>query len=244
METVIFSGMGNSLAVGNELKALLGAAGTEDEILWVFPVYAWGVPPMLVRHIESLDLTGRVCHMVCTYGDEAGRIDCQWRSLILSRGGTPGGIYGVKMPNTYVCLPFFDVDSPQVRQAKLDAASGRIAAIAEAIAAGRRDTDLYFGSLPGFKSRVIYPWFFTHLMKTHKFHHTDGCTACGVCAKSCPAGNISRDADGAPLWGDYCAFCLRCYHICPHHAVAYGRHTARKGQYLNPNFRPCRFPLV
>ena len=30
--------------------------------------------------------------------------------------------------------------------------------------------------------------------------------------------------------------CLRCYHICPRRAVAYGKSTATKGQYLNPDF--------
>ena len=29
--------------------------------------------------------------------------------------------------------------------------------------------------------------------------------------------------------------CLACYHVCPKHAVQYGRRTKRKGQYLNPN---------
>lgn len=243
METVIFSGMGNSQAVGEALMGLLADAGTEADMLWVFPVYAWGVPPVLVRYIEGLDLTGRVCHMVCTFGDEAGRTDRQWRRLIAGRGGTPGGVYGVRMPNTYVCLPFFDVDSPRVRQAKLDAAGERIEAIARAIASGSRATDLYYaGPLPGLKSRLIYPWFFRNQMKMGRFHHTVGCTGCGVCASACPSGNITRDVDGAPQWGSDCAFCLRCYHICPQHAVAYGRQTSGKGQYLHPKFRPSRFP--
>lgn len=235
METIIFSGMGNSRWVGEQLRQKLADCGTEADMLWVFPVYSWGVPPVLVRHIESLDLTGRVCHMVCTYGDEAGHIDRQWRRLITSRGGTVGGIFGVLMPNTYVCLPFFDVDSPKVRAAKLAAAPARVEAMARALAEGRRDTDLHIGPLPAFKSGVIYPWFFKHQMKSGKFHHTAGCTACGICAKNCPVGNISRDSDGAPVWGPDCAFCLRCYHICPHHAVAYGKITARKGQYLLRN---------
>lgn len=34
-----------------------------------------------------------------------------------------------------------------------------------------------------------------------------------------------------PVWGDNCTQCLACYHICPVHAVEYGKVTAKKGQY-------------
>ena len=36
---------------------------------------------------------------------------------------------------------------------------------------------------------------------------------------------------GRPAWSDRCALCLRCYHICPHRAVQYGRATAAKSRY-------------
>ncbi len=237
MEVRIFSGMGNSLAVGSRLRSLL-ADDTSDDLLWVFPVYSWGIPPVLVRHISNLDLRGRRCHMVCTFGDEAGRTDRQWHSLIESHGGVCGCIYGIQMPNTYVCLPFFNVDSTSVTEAKLKAATDRVKAIASSLLANRDNQviDLHFGPMAAFKSRVIYPFFFRWLEKSSRFHHTPACTSCGLCIKHCPVSNLTPDDDGAPVWGDNCAFCLRCYHACPHHAVAYGRQTRGKGQYLHPDF--------
>lgn len=235
MEIRIFSGMGNSMAVGRKLEQLL-AADESSDLLWVFPVYAWGVPPVLVKHLQQQNLAGRRCHMVCTFGDEAGMIERQWRQLIESRGGTVGGIFGVQMPNTYVCLPFFNVDGTALQARKLAAADVRVTEIASRLLAGELTPDLHRGPLPRFKSRVIYPWFFRRLMKVSKFHHTVGCTGCGTCIRNCPQRNISPSADGTPVWGPDCAYCLRCYHICPHHAVAYGRVTARKGQYLHPDF--------
>ena len=34
-----------------------------------------------------------------------------------------------------------------------------------------------------------------------------------------------------PTWGPNCALCMRCYHLCPNHAINYGRETENKGQY-------------
>ncbi|MDE7388215.1 MAG: EFR1 family ferrodoxin [Muribaculaceae bacterium] len=235
MEIRIFSGMGNSLAVGRELEKRL-ASDVSDDLLWVFPIYAWGVPPVVVRHLMTLDLSSRLCHMVCTYGDEAGAVEEQWRKIILARGGRVGGIYGVQMPNTYVCLPGFDVDSSDVRDRKLADCGGRVAEIADLLLAGNHEPYIFRGSFARFKTRVIYPGFVRWAMNPSKFSHTSGCVGCGMCIRHCPNHNITADSDGAPLWGSDCAFCLRCYHICPHHAVAYGRQTAHKGQYLNPQF--------
>lgn len=228
-----FSGTGNSAAVARRLEELL-PAGFPDSV-WVFPVYSWGIPPVLVRHISSLDLTGRTLHMVCTYGDQTGNIDRQWRRLVLSRGGLVGGIYGVRMPNTYVCLPFMDVDSPSLQQRKLAASASRIEDIAAKIASRAPLTELHRGFAPWFTSGIIYPFFFRHLMKTARFHCGPSCVGCGKCAALCPRSNITLSpASRRPSWGADCAFCLRCYHSCPSHAVAYGRFTSGKGQYLHP----------
>ena len=42
------------------------------------------------------------------------------------------------------------------------------------------------------------------------------------------------DRGGGLCGGMDCTSCLACYHVCPKHAVQYGRRTKRKGQYLNP----------
>jgi len=32
-----------------------------------------------------------------------------------------------------------------------------------------------------------------------------------------------------------CTSCLACYHVCPQHAVQYGKKTKGKGHYFNPD---------
>ena len=42
----------------------------------------------------------------------------------------------------------------------------------------------------------------------------DSCTACGRCAKLCPAGAIPLDAPGTTK-ADQCILCMRCVSVCP-----------------------------
>ena len=55
------------------------------------------------------------------------------------------------------------------------------------------------------------------------------CIDCGLCEKVCPVGNIT--VTDRPVWGGNCTQCLACYHVCPVHAVEYGKMTGKKGQY-------------
>jgi NAD-dependent dihydropyrimidine dehydrogenase PreA subunit len=40
--------------------------------------------------------------------------------------------------------------------------------------------------------------------------------------------------DGLPQWQSDCSGCLACYHVCPHHAINFGKMTQKKGQYTLP----------
>jgi ferredoxin len=50
----------------------------------------------------------------------------------------------------------------------------------------------------------------------------DKCTACGLCSRLCPVGNIK--INGHPEWSDQCETCMRCLCFCPVGAV----HIANK----------------
>jgi ferredoxin len=45
----------------------------------------------------------------------------------------------------------------------------------------------------------------------------DKCTACGLCSRLCPIGNITMN--GGPEWSDQCETCMRCLCFCPVGAV-------------------------
>lgn len=248
---ILFSGTGNSTLVakelqknfGGEIVTLCGSLLTEpaaqllevdaDEVvLWVMPVYSWGIPPVVANFIKKVKMkcAGEVFHyLVLTCGDDIGFADNQWRQLIGRRGWNPRGTFSVRMPNTYVCLKGFDVDSLDVAERKLAAMPLRVSSIANAISRRFSGSDVVRGSFPWIKSAVVYPFFRRFYMSPHPFKATSDCMSCGLCSRSCPMGNISM-SDGHPVWAGKCALCLRCYHICPSHAVAYGTATISKSQ--------------
>ncbi|MDE5982464.1 MAG: EFR1 family ferrodoxin [Duncaniella sp.] len=243
-----FSGTGNSRYVAERLGALLGdkvvpmfpdkkpaMLADDNRLIWVFPIYSWGVPPIVRRVISTLTITDRPtidCYMVATCGDDIGHANRMWRRDISRRGWTPVATYSVQMPNNYVCMKGFDVDAPETAESKIAASRQRIAAIAYRIKSRTETDDAVTGSWPWIKTAIIYPWFVRNAMSPRKFRWTEDCISCGKCAHVCPLRNITMDSDNHPSWGDNCAFCLACYHICPRHAVAYSNATKDKGQYF------------
>lgn len=49
----------------------------------------------------------------------------------------------------------------------------------------------------------------------------DTCTGCGLCARQCPASNITL-RDGRPVFGNRCNLCLSCTYGCPVQAIQPG----------------------
>lgn len=244
---VLFSGTGNSLHVANLLSEELGdkivrlpytadclPQTDNNRVIWVFPVYSWGIPPVVARWISRLQIPGAndaSHHAVMTCGDDIGQADKMWRKAVEKRGWKTAGAYSVQMPNTYVLMKGFDVDSPELAESKIKAAGPRVRSIAQRIEAmpGDAQTDVVRGGFAWIKTKVIYPYFTRFEMSPKPFHPTDACVGCGICAKACPMTNILM-TEGHPQWGTNCALCLGCYHACPHHAVAYGKATLGKGR--------------
>lgn len=206
-------------------------------VIWVFPVYSWGVPPVVLRFIDKVRFKGaeKARHyMVCTCGDDVGRTDDQWRKHLGRRGWTPRGAFSVEMPNTYVCMKGYDVDPADVAARKLADMPQRLEEITKAIDRGFAGSDLVRGSWAWWKTNLVYGLFRAFKMSPAPFHaDPERCTACGLCARGCPMLNIKM-ADRRPQWGPACAMCLRCYHHCPANAIAYGNETRGKGQYCPP----------
>ena len=64
------------------------------------------------------------------------------------------------------------------------------------------------------------------------FNVSDSCTGCGICAKVCPAKNITL-SDGRPVFRHRCEHCIACVHCCPAAAIDYGKSKGR-ARYVHP----------
>jgi len=244
-----FSGTGNSRWVArfladeladqlrfipDELDTDMRYSLKEGERLgFVFPTYGWGVPPFVERFIEKMQVTGvAYLYFVTTCGDDTGMTGELFCDLVARKGWTCRLGYAVQMPESYVCLPGFDVDPKPKEQKKLSAVPARMHQIVDDIIDGRGGFDTIPGPMKWAKSHIVRPFFNRFLVNPKHFKSTAGCVGCGSCVKACPFDNITLNENGRPIWHDRCVQCMRCYHTCPQRAIEWGRFTRGKGQYL------------
>ena len=232
-----FSGTGNSRHAALRIAELLGmkaeaipvATPSDDAVTGiVFPVYGWR-PPQIVRDFIARlkDRATGYTFVVMTCGDDAGEA----MDFVDRAGLRYHSAFTVIMPNTYVCLPLFDVGKPEVVNRKLTAAEPRLQDIAEAVKDRRSVKDIHEGRWPRLKTYVLGAYFERHLITDRPFHVSQACNSCRSCERACRVSNISMSAAGRPVWGGHCTGCMACYHICHAHAIRYGKHTNGKGQY-------------
>lgn len=248
-----FSGTGNTEWVAAQLSTLvcdnqlvhIPVSGTidfnkVDSLGICFPVHAWGVPSVVTRFIQSIprDCSIPYIYMVCTCGDDSGLTMYEFKELLECQNQRVSLYYSLQMPNTYVNLPGFDVDSLSVQHSKVTHALQKLQVLSKHVQNRDEVVDVVKGNFPWLKSRVLRPLFNRYLVKDHFFHVSDSCIKCGTCEKVCPVQNIQFQ--GKPIWlhqGD-CLSCMACYHSCPEHAITFGKYTDHKGQYL---FKKLKF---
>lgn len=250
-----FSGTGNSHWVAEQLSAsfderLISIAlelnnetdnysydlKESEKVFLVFPVHSWGLPVLVSRFIEQIrinEYAGQEIYSVATCGDECGYTSDMIRKMLEDKSLPLTKAYSIIMPNNYILLPGFDVDSQTVEEEKLNDAPVAISRIIENIRSGSIEEIYKKGSLSFLKSRIIYPLFIRFAIGKNSFYAKDNCTSCKLCEKICPTQTI-RMREGRPQWSDTCVQCLACIHKCPVRAIEYGKITEKKGRYCFP----------
>lgn len=209
-----------------------------ERIGFFYPVHGWR-PPKLVREFVGRlrigNADGHYCYAVCTAGDNIGETEDLIESDLAAVGLHVDSAVSLIMPESYIGLPFMDVDKPEKEKLKKDAANRQLTDFIPAIekrTAGIRN--LVIGRWPRINSRLIGSVFLKKLITDKKFRvDADKCVGCGKCVSVCPVGDIKLDADNKPTWlhNDKCLTCFACYHHCPKRAIDFGKWTKGKGQY-------------
>ena len=136
-----FSGVGNSAWVAQSLAQRLNDTtfaitkyNDEEYIIkpgesvgFVFPVYSWAPPKVVIDFINRLKInTPNYLYFVCTCGDDTGKTADVFAHAVEQRGWHCHAGYSIAMPNTYVSLPGFGIDSDEIEKQKIEKAKIRI----------------------------------------------------------------------------------------------------------------------
>ena len=179
---------------------------------------------------------------VCTAGDSIG-LTIENLNEVISQNPSLQALgitevkssYSLIMPESYVGLPFMDVDPKEKEIRKKSKSAQKLAVICEEIFDRKEGVSrLVKGPIPWFFTKVVGGFFENVLITDKRFHvEKDKCVKCGICANVCPVGDIKGGHGEYPEWLHHkdCLTCFTCYHHCPHHAIEFGKQTQKKGQY-------------
>ena len=179
---------------------------------------------------------------VCTAGDSIG-LTIENLNEVISQNPSLQALgitkvsssYSLIMPESYVGLPFMDVDPKEKEIWKKSKSAQELAVICEEIFDRKEGVSrLVKGPIPWFFTKVVGGFFENVLITDKRFHvEKDKCVKCGICANVCPVGDIKGGHGEYPEWLHHkdCLTCFTCYHHCPHHAIEFGKQTQKKGQY-------------
>lgn len=243
-----FTGTGNSLKISRDLASRFeeaqlipmtaairtGLISSSDTIALVFPVYMFGMPPIVSEFIKKLSKQLKdkyIIALAANGGTVAGTLTKLERKL--KRGGLKlAAGYSVITPSNFIVE--FQVEDDEILRI-FEASDKRIDEIAAVIKArsihtpdkgSKKDCIIKTGILNRGLS-VMIP-----IMDT-VFKSTEGCNGCGICTKVCPVNNIKLK-NRAPKWQHSCQQCFACINNCPQNAIEYLKLSAGKKRYHNP----------
>lgn len=241
-----FSGCGNSEYIAMELARLAHDEArpilecdpsrpiplSNGTLGVVCPIYAWAVPRVVKDQMCKLTFTSKpdYCYLACTCGDSLGHAPERWSRSLRRMGLHLDAAFGFVMPETYINMKGFNLDSPESERQKFEVARRRLPHVAEQICQKQHVIDVKRGPVPRLTTYLVNPFFYRFIITDKKFHVTDSCIGCGKCEQVCPLHNVTLTGQ-RPQWHGHCTNCMACYHHCPTNAIHFGSATQGKGQY-------------
>lgn len=209
----------------------------DEPVGFFFPVHGWR-PPLIVkefvRHLR-INQAGSYCYVVCTAGDNVGEAVDILEKDLAEVGIKVHSAISLIMPESYVGLPFMDVDKPEKEAKKKREADEKLSKFIDDIRQRRHGIrDILIGNWPRINSRLIGDVFIRWIIKDTPFRvDPNRCISCGLCVNNCPVNDMAMDENKHPVWlhNGKCLSCFACYHHCPTRAIEYGGRTKGKGQY-------------
>jgi NAD-dependent dihydropyrimidine dehydrogenase PreA subunit len=248
-----FSGTGNSLYVAKKIQEsendeLINVSKAlneknfnykikkDEKIGFVFPVYFYGLPIILIDFINKLKIeTDEIPYIytVITYGSAMGNADKSLEKLLKSNNLHLDGSFSVKMPENYVVI--FNIDDEDKINLSLDRAEKDIGILVNDIKLNKKGNFAKHGYFKLF-TPIVYKAY-NMMRNTKKFHVNDNCTGCASCEQICPSNVIVME-NKKPKWiKNKCSHCTACINRCLSKSIDYGNRTKKRRRYINPNVK-------
>ena len=231
-----FTATGNSLAVAkaiggalHSIPQVIGEAKRyqDDAIGVVFPVYNWGLPRMVRRFLQGTAFDAPYTFAIGTYGFAYGKCMENIQSIVSRPFDYTASI---RMADNFI--PGFDQ-----RKEAADFGRRNVHENLMRIAAEVNDRTRSLDHAHPLQ-KLVHPLIAASAAKNtdsdtaKRFCIDETCNLCGICARVCPAGNLTVADRVYPA--NRCEGCLACAHLCPQNAVRVPREK-NKARWRNPD---------
>ena len=226
MITCYFTASGNCLYVSRRIGGTLLSIPqlmrqekielSDDAVGIVCPVYAVEMPMMVREFLARARITTPYFFFVYTYGMGYAQAFVHAKFAAQKAGLELSYINAIQMVDNY--LPVFEMQD-QIDTLPQKNVEGQIERVCRDISERRTVsvpvTQEALAELEMYRQRLAVPILRKDTAQAYIVN--DRCIRCGVCAKVCPADNIT--VGDAVSFSEHCEVCYACLHNCPQNAI-------------------------
>lgn len=189
---------------------------TDDAVGIVAPVYAVEMPMMVKEFLIKAKIKTDYFFFVYTYGTGYAEAFAHVELVCREKGLKLSYINAIQMVDNY--LPGFEMQN-QIDTLPKKNVEGQIEKLLSDIA-DRSETPVKIGAVNKAQMAMYQKMLAKRILRkdtAREYIVNDNCTRCGICAKVCPADNIT--VTDKVHFANKCEVCYACLHNCPQNAI-------------------------
>ena len=231
MTICYFTATGNSLYVARRIGGRMlsipkqmrqDSIEIEDDAVGIVsPVYVGGMPKMVREFLRRADIKTDYLFYIATCG--TGGSFSQLSEIAREQGLDFKYCNIIVMADNF--LPMFEIQD-QIETLPAKNVEAHLSAILEDInAREERPLDRSGGRSPAGMFMKMLEKKVLRSDAAQDYIVNENCVHCGICAKVCPAENITVTGDKV-IFSDRCEVCYACVHNCPQNAIHLKKETS------------------
>ena len=189
---------------------------TDDAVGIVSPVYAVEMPMMVKEFLIKAKIKTDYFFFVYTYGSGYAEAFAHVELVCREKGLRLSYINAIQMVDNY--LPGFEMQN-QIDTLPKKNVEGQLEKLLSDIA-DRSETPVKIGAANKAQMAMYRKMLAKRILRkdtAQEYIVNDNCTRCGICAKVCPADNIT--VTDKVHFANKCEVCYACLHNCPQNAI-------------------------